>query len=239
MSRPLALIIFIFAILLSAPDARAFIALRSKTYTTNTSTTVTPAEPAGAAQNDILFIWMEIQGDQVVTTPTGWTELYHLQSTPNFLGGHLYWIRRGSSAPSYVISWTGGAMYYEVSVTAWSGVRTNGSPFDVTNPRTPIARNPSNPNCPAVLTTVPNTVVINFGMGWTGWTTVASPPAGYTIAEAAGPNLDLAVAYIAKPAAGAENPGPFSGQASGSNDVLEITVALAPALTIKHKVTND
>lgn len=225
-------------------EAQAALAFRSKIHlAVNNTTGATPTEPAGASANDILFMWVLVQATPAptVTGPTGWTQLYSADTTTNGLAIRLYWIRRGSSAPSYTISWTLGG-YAEISVTAWRGAVTSGNPYDVTASNAWTSKNPSNPDCPSVTTTVANTLVIAFGMGWTGWTTVATPPTGYSLAEGgiSGNNNDLGVAYISKAAIGVENPSAFSGDAAGLNEVAEVTVALKPFVPppIRHRVNN-
>lgn len=229
----------LFILLLFAPCfSQAAIAFRSKSFISHaSSTSSTPTEPAGTVQNDILFMWVVINSSPTITPPTGWTELYAL-SAPNSIQYRLYWIRRGSSAPSYTISWST-SQYNEISVTAWSGVATSGNPYDVTANNTPMSRNPSNPNCPSVTTTVANTVVIAFGVSWGGWSTTAGAPTGYSIAEGGvnGDHNDIGVAYIVKAAIGAEDPPAFTGTQGTADQVAEVTVALKPALLgrVQHR----
>jgi hypothetical protein len=238
----LAILCFSFLQLVSLSSHGA-VAFRSKSYATSTGSSVTPTEPAGAAQNDILFMFF-ILGNTAptITPPTGWSTL-HSFATTNGVAIRLFWIRRGASAPSYAVSW-GSSFYYEVSVTAWSGAITSGNPYDVSATSGVTSRNPPNPDCPSVTTTVANTMVIAFGMSWSGWMSGgATAPAGYTGADLGAQATDLAIAYKSKAAIGAEDPAAYSGTQFNSTDaVAEITVALKPPTStsrVRHRINSD
>ncbi|MEZ0392249.1 MAG: hypothetical protein ACAH59_08545 [Pseudobdellovibrionaceae bacterium] len=230
-------------------SAEAAIAFRSKTFTSfgTSSTSKTVTEPAGAAQNDILFLWMVLDGSPTVTTPTGWTLLHSIQGVKPSKTA-LFWIRRGASAPSYVVNFTSSG-YGEFSVTAWSGAETSGSPIhkNTTNGTRFVA--PPEPDPPAVTTTVANTMIVIFGMGWSGWSSIAGAPTGYTIRESGvnGNNNDIAVASKALAAAGTEDPGKFTGgvlNPGNQNDVAEVTIALmepgaVSAAPVRHRVIQN
>ncbi|MGZ3769959.1 MAG: hypothetical protein ACXVCP_08160 [Bdellovibrio sp.] len=234
------LALFLLLTLFVPAGAEASVAFRSKSFVWNGNNTAeTPPEPAGASQNDILFMWVLLNGNQTVTPPAGWTELY---SNGGSVSIHLYWIRRGATAPNYGISWST-AVYNEVSVTAWSGAATSGNPYDVMAGNPITSRTPANPDCPAVMTTVANTVVIAFGMTWTGWGTTAGAPTGYMLAEGgiSGSYNDLAVAYTAKASPGVEDPPAFSANLNNASGYVgEVTVALKPQLQqrVRHRVIN-
>ncbi|MEZ0392712.1 MAG: hypothetical protein ACAH59_10875 [Pseudobdellovibrionaceae bacterium] len=241
-------ILIIFFLGLIPALSEAAIAFRNKTFTVKTSpsTSTTLTEPTSAAQNDIIFVWA-VLGYQTVTasTPTGWTLLYTIQT--NQTKTYLYWIRRGASAPTYTFTYSS-VDYAEFSVTAWSGVITSGSPIDVSASNASVQKAPAHPDCPSVTTTVANTVVIAFGMGWSGWSTIAGTPSGYTAREVGvnGNNNDLAVFSKAVAVAGAENPAAITGALNPgvSNDVAEVTVALKPdgassAAPIRHRVIQN
>ena len=206
------------------------VAFRSKTTNLGTGTNFTATEPTGATQDDVLFMWVTLgNGITNYSPPSGWTELYHLQtgSSPHT---YLYWIRRGASAPSYAVSWTG-SVYWEYSVTAWSGTETSGNPYSNASSNTPTTVNPNNPDCPSVNTGVDNAVVIAFGMGWSdtagGW----QPPAGYTGREYNTAGKDVTVASKDVASAGSEDPGAFSGGRAVLDWVSEATVSLKPLTT--------
>jgi hypothetical protein len=246
--------LFLFFILTigGASQGQAAIAFRSKSfnYTGTSTTSLTVSEPAGAANNDILFMFVVANGNPTFSTPTGWTQVFTpYQTTTDKLAIGLYWIRRSSTAPTYTISWTGSLGTYpwvEVGVTCWSGAITSGTPYEglvkTTNYRAP----PAYPDPSAVTTTVANTMVIAFGMTWSGWATTATPPTGYTIAEGGvnGANNDTAVAYKAVATVGTENPGAFTGLSNSTNwyDIVEAALALKPASTpvkVFHRVISE
>jgi hypothetical protein len=225
----------------------AAIAFRSKTFAwdNHSVSSFTATEPTGAAQNDILLMFALISGSPTITPPTGWSTAISYLAGSTDLSIRVFWIRRGSSAPNYTVSINSATNYYEVSVSAWSGVVTSGTPFDAATNATPTSRNPSDPNCPSVTTTVANTVVIAMGIGWNGWNTTESAPTGYTLVEGGinGDHNDSAVAYIAKASAGTEDPPAFSGAIGGSGYVAEVTLALTPntggSTPVRHKVIMD
>jgi hypothetical protein len=235
------------ALLLSAmiwtAEAKAAIGFRSKTFVTSSSaTSATPTEPVGAAQNDILLMFIVIEtSNTTFIAPAGWTQLYALPSTTG-ADVWVYWIRRGASAPSYGISWTN-LDYYEVSVTAWSGVITSGNPYDAIANNARAQANPSAPDCPAVTTTVANTVVLALGMTWAGWGTGgAGTPTGYTLRESGGYTVDLGVASKLVVVAGTDDPSIYTNVPANLADKAEITIALkpqVPPLPIRHRVRNE
>lgn len=213
------------------------LAFRSASHTADGTATITPSEPAGAAQNDILFYWHVIGNPSSVITDdlTGWTLLNTW--TGSLTITRLYWIRRGASAPDYSIT-TDSSQYQEASVTCWSGAKTSGNPYGATN--YVAAHNATTPpNCGSVTTTAANSLVIAFGMGWNGWVSTNgwTAPSGYSDADSgAGTSInngDLGVFYKAIASAStSEDPGIFTGMLNGDggsapdNNLAEGTVEL-------------
>lgn len=210
-------------------------AFRSKTLNgLGNGTDLTATEPAGAVENDILFYWLIIQSTiSNFSAPSGWTLLVDLSNgntgSSQQFAAWLYWIRRGGSAPSFAVSWTT-SRYREASITCWSGCKTTGNPYNVVaNNAYNTTTDPAAPNCPAVITTVANTVIVPFGASWQGPTTVYSAPTDYTIREPGEAGTALCVASRDVAAIGSENPGSFGGVPAGAGlGVGEITVALEP-----------
>jgi hypothetical protein len=205
---------------------------RSKVQNTGTgATTSFASEPAGAALDDILWLYVVIAvGATGITNPSGWTQLYSI-TTSNAVT-RLLWIRRGSSAPALQVTWTG-SFYYDGAIGAWSNCKKTGNPYNTHAESGTTSRNPANPDCPAVTTTVPECLIVAFGMGWSGWVTTATPPSGYTLRHGETSNYDTGFAEKQLATATTEDPGAFADQGTGPNDVVEITVALeriAPAL---------
>ena len=211
-------------------------AFRSKTFATSSGTGFTASEPSGAAENDLLYMWIVLQNtfSSFVGPTGGWELLYNLVNTNSTT--YLYAIRRGASAPNRTCSWTT-SIYYEVSLTAWSGCVTSGALYDVKNYTAATQRNPANPNCPSVTTTVVETLVVAFGMGWSGAVSAWTAPSGYTIREAGSAGIDLCIAEKELDTITSEDPGAFSGSVATNNDVAEITVALKPAVVATAAIT--
>lgn len=219
--------IFIFALLIAllaglAPVADGAVAWRSKTFNSGTGTSFTATEPSGAAQNDILLMWIVVAGTNTsFVGPSGWTQLHALPATSADVW--LYWIRRGAGAPSFAVSWTTSS-FFEWGVHAVSGAETSGSPFDadVANART----TGTDPNPPSVTTTVSNDLIMIFGMNWQGVNSGTwGAPTNYTIREPNTTGGDIMVGSRAGVGVGAEDPGAFTGTTS-SNEIAEITVAI-------------
>jgi hypothetical protein len=137
----------------------------------------------------------------------------------------LYGIVRGVSAPGYTITITGG--WIEADVVAFRGVDA-ATAFSNTAYNPPRQLNPNNPDTPSVTTTVPNSYVLSFGVGWSGGPFGA--PSGYTGAWLSPfpPGGDTGIAYKVVASPGVENPGAFSGGAAALDDVAEATIVIAP-----------
>jgi hypothetical protein len=223
-------ITFIFCYLLMiSGESEASVAFRSKTFTYNASAAaITATEPAGATTNDILLMFVAIDSATGFTGPSGWTQLYALPGSVSDV--YVYWIRRGATPPSFALSWTG-TKWVEVSVTAWSGAVTSGNPYDVAAYKARAFASPSNPDCPAVVTTVPDTLVLALGMSWNSWSAGgAGVPSGYSIIETSNSVNDLAIAVKVKPTAGTEDPPTFTNANSAIAETGEITIALKPQI---------
>ena len=196
---------------------------RSKTHLNTSSTTCDPGEPAGAAENDILLLWVASAYD-LTGTPTGWTLLYHT----NFTSGnhtHFFWIRRGASAPVTEVA-QGSSDYIEASITCWQYCATTGNPYSAVTNGTAVQLNPCDADPPSVNTTVNDTTVVALGMAWSDTTTGFTAPSGYTIREAGASGDDLMVASKYVASAGAEDPGSFSGGKATLNWTHAVTIAL-------------
>ncbi|MEY2875591.1 MAG: hypothetical protein RLZZ373_2962 [Pseudomonadota bacterium] len=195
---------------------------------------VTPAEPDGAAENDILFYWIAwIRAGASFVGPTGgWTLLNYFDNTDGVVDGRLYWIRRGASPPGFAAG-ANNTAYTEATVSCFSGCATDGSPIDVAA-YSAVSTVSSTPDCPAVVTTEANTLVVAFGMGASGHATGTwTMPSGYSVVEDGTQILPATnitcVGSKAVVAAGSENPGAFSNAASGLDESFGGTVALREA----------
>lgn len=193
---------------------------RAKTH----SLTANPGEPAGTAAGDDVFLWV-ISNTGTPAAPVGWTVLGTWIGTNSRFA--LWWIKRGSSAPSY--TWTGGTGFIESSAEAWQGRVSSSTPVAVVKAAHQI--NPQNPLCPATASSPADTTVILFGGSWTGSVgSVWAPPATYTIREDGGATVgnDLMSADKLLAVAGVETPAAFSNGSATLDDVAEATVTLLP-----------
>lgn len=201
---------------------------------------VTPTEPVGAAQNDILlyladFHWPTALDD---AGPVGWallaSQVDNVSGSNRFYGA-LYAIRRGASAPALNANDGGNSRYLEVSVSAWSGVDPNIALSSlIVSSGTPVVADPSNPDPPSITTTTDNSMVVCFGLSNAGATTVWTAPSTYALGEngaAAGGGQNTFAYKIITPA-GTENPGAFSGADPGSDPNWSLCVALPPAVVV-------
>lgn len=127
---------------------------------------LTPAEPTGSAEDDILVMLCETRmQDTPPSPPSGWTEAAGSPNdTTQTSGGDnaqlsVFWIRRGASAPSYTT--TGGSSPYDhiaAQVAAFSGCITSGDPWDATA-MTQDGWTGSK-HCDAVTTNVADTLIV-------------------------------------------------------------------------------
>lgn len=204
------------------------------------SSTFTATEPAGAAQNDILLMYFLLETEAAIAetyaAPSGWTQLAKVNTngTTNIrFSSAIYAIRRGSSAPSYGVTNIDTAaptFYVEAVVSSWSGVDTGVAMSSLIVADTGNqSGNPANPDSPSVITTVNNSVVVSLGPSWAGASSIWSPPSGYTIGDNGSAFGEAPFAYKLVATAGAENPGAFSGAASGVDPWWAVSVVLPPA----------
>jgi len=207
------------------------ITARTATYaTTGSGTSLAVAEPTGAAQDDILFLWVDYANNNLNLSsgPTGWTLLNEWTSEP-FNGAALYWIRRGSSALTAgerTVTFTGSASYIELEMLAFSGALTTGNPWD--DAQYAAHTSGTAPDPPSATSSGADRMAVAFGLSWAGWGSGgATAPTNYTLTRTSSAGEGLASAYRAI-GSGAENPGTF-GNSSASDSIAAATIILAPA----------
>jgi hypothetical protein len=188
----------------------------------------TPAEPAGAAEGDVMVYTVYNEDSSGITTidpPTGWTAL-----TPNS-GDHggvtammfQAYIVRTSSAPSrtwaYANSGAGVA-----SISAFTGVDTT-TPIDASGS---YSSQSGTPNTSSVTTATANAMLLwasgDYNAGQT------DDPTGFTAITAANP---LFMSYKLQAGAGASGALTGTGNATGWCR----TLALKPAVTVSAAIT--
>jgi hypothetical protein len=209
------------------------VAFRTKTWVSSSGSSVTPTEPSGAAQGDILFVWIIVGNNaQTITAPAGWNYVSATINGTN-TSGRLCWIRRGSSAPTYSsFSWSS-SVPYECHVSAWSGCISSGNPWDqlgtILNAQVTASGNTVLLNNPVTPTVSPSMCVL-FSQWWTGNVTAYTAPTGYTRFEGdAAAGEDECGAYKSLATTSTETPGAFGGVGTGTNDGMGYTLNLVAA----------
>jgi hypothetical protein len=188
------------------------------------------AEPAGAAENDIILIVALTQyGSAVNVCPSGWSTVVFAdrqESVPPW-GVNVCGIRRGASAPSLVS--TDNIYWVEGDTVLIRGAKTTGTAWAGTKVGPPaVTHTPANPNTPSIAAH-DYSLVLSIGAAWdnlpaTYWTM----PSGYSEIEkghtsgAAG----VGIGYKAITSAATEDPGGFTGGSSSGDYCAEISVEI-------------
>jgi hypothetical protein len=211
------------------------VAFRTKTWVTGTATSVTPTEPTGAASGDIIFVWIVVASNSsTISAPDGTWNAVSATLNGTASSGRLFWIRRGSGAPTYNnFNWTGGSIYYECHVSAWSGCKSSGNPWDQLGTILNQSVTPSGGNVqlnnPITPTVAPSLCVL-FSQDWSGNVTAYTAPTGYTLFEgAAAAGEDECGAYKSLATTATETPGTFGGAVNTVNDGMGYTLNLVAA----------
>lgn len=222
------------------------VAFRSKTNTVQTAdVTITATDPSGAAADDILIAHIYIETTATLTVPSGWsntcngTTMKQINTaTGKSYNHYLYWIRRGSSAPSYTWSWSG-TTYCEVVVAAYSGALTSGDPFSfgTTAPK----NNTTGSAYPDVSGTTldANELLIWCGGSW-DWGNPTLPSGGFTQRHSPSTST-IFLADKTQTAAGATGTITGGSNSSGSTSTTTVMVGLRPAAsgTANVKTVNN
>jgi hypothetical protein len=196
-------------------------------YSGGTATTYTGSEGSGWQQNDILIAFAAPYASPCTfTAPSGWTLVQSSVASSRVSSWGIWWIRRGASAPA--LNWTfSGSTYFELTIVAFSGCITTGSPIDV-SAKTAI-RSPSGaaaPDPPSITTVTADCLALAFGGSAYNGSAAWTAPSGYSIVvNGAGATV---IASKQLTGTGAENPGTFGGGATGEFDLYEATLALIP-----------
>lgn len=198
---------------------------RSKSYPSGMSSPIVSpdgtgvthaAEPAGAAQDDIL-IWdlLLYQLRNVLTPPSGWSLAYNIAGGSE-LRAIRYWIRRGASAPALTIGFDG-YFYCESVITCWQGAKTSGSPFGAVSHPANVGTG-TQLDSAAITTTASDSTIITHGMHWLGapsggWTA----PSGYTGRElgSTGQGIAIASKALTGESGTSQDPGSLGTTSSG------------------------
>jgi len=211
----------------------------------NGSAAITPANPAGIVDGDLIFLIAEIQATTTITpTPTGWTSLL---GTPNvsplsLTGTRLYvWyrIRSGAyTAPSLQPSATDHIVAVQV---AYRGVDPS-NPFDVTSAST-NGTSATVSFAPVTTASTNTRIVLVAGRDEDRGSTnaITTVPTGYTerVDTNVATNLGggIFVADFARASAGAY--APPSATATNSSAYVAFTIALRPIIFASASRTFD
>jgi type II secretory pathway pseudopilin PulG len=128
--------------------------------TSANGTSINVPKPAGTIQGDLLVAVVVTDGSTTISSPTGWTPIDRGNSSNQVTLG-VWYTQAGASEPaSYTFTWTGG------NERAYGWIMR----FTGHNPANPINAWGSQwgnfsltPPCPAVNTTVDNTLIIRIG----------------------------------------------------------------------------
>jgi hypothetical protein len=200
-------------------------AFRTKTWATGTATSVTPTEPTGAAQGDIIFVFViTAQTSNAINAPDGtWTAVSSTLLGSAQASSRLFWIRRGASAPTYNNFNWGTSTYYEISVSAWSGCKSSGNPWDQLA-STYNAQTSSNgsgvfgPINNAITPTVAPSLAALFGQFYGGNVTAYTAPSTYTRFDGETAGEDICCAWKSLSDTSTQTPGTWSGGVASVTD---------------------
>jgi hypothetical protein len=233
--------LLIAVILFCASVAEAQITFVNWSNSSNVGVTSrSPSEPTGSQENDILLLLCDTdQTDGTLSMSAPWTEIHEVADGAGAQGDvALYWMRRGSGAPSTTqCSYSGSAGRMMATIVGYRGVDTTDA-FDVTwSTGTHLvgAANAGNTACGGITTNTANAMIVCFQNTedtnpYGGGNGAAS---GYTLNVDDGGDFDRiqAVQSKTKATAGSETPGAWThDDTAGGNlataDVTNFTVAL-------------
>lgn len=186
-------------------------------------------KPSGTVAGDLLvaLVGQDIGVGAVISAPMGWTAIYDTQHN-GFSSHRGFWLLAGESEPS---SYT----FTSTISSNWSGGILRISGADTSDPVnasdvTVNASNTSTHTCPAVTTTVADTLILRvFGISNVN-TTYRSTPSGATLAYAHAAVPPTACYYKSQAAPG----GSGTADYVTANSVRSIvsTIAIAPAALV-------
>lgn len=195
------------------------------------ATSVSPAEPASAAEDDVFIALSSIDSvDGAWTDPAGWTEVAQFANDFNLVEHQISYIARGVSAPGLSWSYSGTAAPIRTTIYAFRGVDTT-TPLDVTWVKAShyqqLTDDPTGAN-PAITTNTDNSMILllhttRFSAGGT-----PGAPSGYSLSSTGhGSQPQQNAAYKVLATAGTETPGVWThtGFSVGA-DPDEFTLAL-------------
>lgn len=202
-------------------------------------TSLTPTEPAGAAEGDVIVAIGTVQLSTATwTDPADFTELSqeNYGNLANVGVAYLGYKVRGADAGSgYAFSHDGAAEQMAVALMCFNAVDT-GTPLDVTFVEATHS-NEALSNClqaPSAITTVTDNAWVLVIKAWTGAVAGVThgAPSGYTLrTDLTNANRSIASATKEVSPAGTETPGVWTttGTSEADEDMINYTIALRPA----------
>lgn len=201
------------------------IAFRIASTAAATATSVAPAKPVGLADGDVLVAVSNVDANETITAPGGWTACFAQEQT----GSQTVraWYRVVASAASETSTYTFGGTASVARVTTivcYSGV-DNTTPMDVTA----LASNNASSTTihAASITTVTNGAVVVWAGAIDSSTFTVTKPTACTNRNQATANYRLTMADLAMPTAGAT--GSQDGSVSTARVNVGALIALRPA----------
>ena len=108
-------------------------AFRADAEDSGTGTSSTVTKPTGTADNDILIAIASNRVASDMTAPAGWTALVGQKSvSSNIHSTTVWWKRASSEGADYTFTWATSGLY-RITISAFSGCITTGSPFEDTD----------------------------------------------------------------------------------------------------------
>jgi hypothetical protein len=156
-------------------------AYRSSNQNSANATSVVVTAPAGIADNDILVIALQSGGneDQVVTWPSGFTELSTSNMANNSSTVACAWKRASGESGNYTVSTTTGD-YKAAAMAAYSGRDTVSAPAVVATINNTSSISPRSCDATGVTAVQGDDIVYFLCQNNGGITFTHSPPTNYT-----------------------------------------------------------
>ena len=199
---------------------------------TGTGTSVTPTEPAGAAQNDLIIMATCVNTiDGVWTDPADFTEIDQntatlgAPDTRNYIG---YKIRGADAGSGYAMSYSGTSGNYASLISCYRGVDTS-QPIDTTYVNAThftSAANNMNLAAKPIDTTTANAWVVLYYFCTTPALTGVGPPSGFNQRDAATATVSCYTCDFADGAASTVTPGVFTHTGTDAQDPRIFTISL-------------
>lgn len=150
------------------------VAFRAATnLTAGNGTTAVQNKPAGTADNDILVVFLYVEGGVSVSVPGGWAQIATLHNLTQNYDTYIWWKRAASEGASWSWSWTG-TQWRDGWAVALSGAVASGSPLDGTTASN--SGTDATAECTAITLAETDSLLLACGGWWDS--NSATPPTG-------------------------------------------------------------